>query len=229
MPVGVLKALSCIDGTMVQEGKFKRLGEVVGVLTALKAHPLRNGPTWAVDITIEDKNKTQVLPLVLEPFLSLEEYRKSSEVPLCCALLDVAQAVAHETFEEDKAQRVWIFRDGVYLTERVPKPSEIEEVVLRIKSLHFQDDEALKRLKEQVANFEAIDGHLSPDPTRQPIPDDVKLLVWARDGGACVKCGSRSELQFDHIIPLSRGGGDHAENIQLLCRSCNLKKGPRLV
>jgi len=101
--------------------------------------------------------------------------------------------------------------------------------VLRIKSLHFQDDEALKRLRDQLANFEAIERNLATDSPRQAIPDDVKLLVWTRDGGACEKCGSAVELHFDHIIPLSRGGGDDAENIQLLCRSCNLAKGPRLV
>lgn len=230
MPVRVLKVFSVVDGTLVQEGNFKRIGEIVGVLSALKAHPLRNGPIWAVDVTIAENNGVaQILPVALEPFLSLEEHKRSSQTPICCGFLEVGQSHAPRGFEQDNAQRVWIYRDAVYLSERVPKPSEIEEVVLRIKSLHFQDDEALKRLKEQVANFEAVEGYLGPDPTRQPIPDDVKLLVWARDGGACVKCGSRSELQFDHIIPLSRGGGDHADNIQLLCRSCNLKKGPRLV
>ncbi len=81
-------------------------------------------------------------------------------------------------------------------------------------------------LREEVANLEAITRR---ELTRQMIPDHVKLLVWARDGGSCIRCGSESDLQFDHIIPLSRGGGDQADNIQLLCRSCNLAKGPRLV
>ena len=95
--------------------------------------------------------------------------------------------------------------------------------------MHFQRDEALKRLKEQVANFEAIENNLKSGTTRKAIPDDVKLLVWSRDAGVCVRCGASKELHFDHIIPHSRGGSNEAENIQLLCRTCNLAKSDRLV
>ena len=167
--------------------------------------------------------------MLLERFLSAEEYQRSFQSPVSFAQLDMTPVAKEPRRGRQDAQSFWLYRDALYQTDRAPKESELEEVILRIKSLHFQDDEALKRLREQVANFEAIDRHLAADPLRQPIPDDVKLLVWTRDGGACVKCRSRVELQFDHIIPLSRGGGDHAENIQLLCRACNLAKGPRLV
>ena len=44
-----------------------------------------------------------------------------------------------------------------------------------------------------------------PEKTRL-IPTPVKLEVWKRDGGRCVKCGSTDNLHFDHIIPRSRGG-----------------------
>ncbi len=59
---------------------------------------------------------------------------------------------------------------------------------------------------------------------RTPIPEEVQLFVWNRDGGKCVKCGSQENLEFDHIIPLSKGGGNTARNIQLLCASCNRAK-----
>ena len=60
------------------------------------------------------------------------------------------------------------------------------------------------------------------------IPDRVKREVWARDGGRCVKCGATEYLEFDHIIPFSKGGANTTNNIQLLCRKCNLLKGDRL-
>ena len=30
----------------------------------------------------------------------------------------------------------------------------------------------------------------------------------------------------DHIVPLSKGGDSVLENLQLICRSCNTRKGP---
>jgi hypothetical protein len=59
---------------------------------------------------------------------------------------------------------------------------------------------------------------------RQPIPSDVRREFWRRDEGKCVKCGSRLKLEYDHIIPVAKGGGNTARNIELLCESCNRSK-----
>ena len=63
---------------------------------------------------------------------------------------------------------------------------------------------------------------------RERIPDDTQIFIWNRDGGACVKCGSRENLAFDHIIPYSLGGSNSRRNLQLLCDSCNSKKGSKI-
>jgi HNH endonuclease len=61
------------------------------------------------------------------------------------------------------------------------------------------------------------------------IPSAVKLEVWKRDRGSCVKCGSKENLHFDHIIPYSRGGSSKdARNIQILCSAHNLAKHDRI-
>ena len=60
---------------------------------------------------------------------------------------------------------------------------------------------------------------------RRIIPSKIKLHVWKRDGGKCVICGAQDELQFDHIIPYSKGGTSiDANNIQLLCARHNIEK-----
>ncbi|GAA1541416.1 hypothetical protein GCM10009827_071110 [Dactylosporangium maewongense] len=60
------------------------------------------------------------------------------------------------------------------------------------------------------------------------VPAAVRTEVWQRDGGACVECQATEYLEFDHVIPWSRGGATSAGNLQLLCRRCNLKKGARI-
>lgn len=61
------------------------------------------------------------------------------------------------------------------------------------------------------------------------IPSSVKIEVWKRDKGSCVRCGSKENLHFDHIIPYSRGGSSkNADNIQILCSRHNLEKHDRI-
>ncbi|MFC5848224.1 TerD family protein [Deinococcus petrolearius] len=60
------------------------------------------------------------------------------------------------------------------------------------------------------------------------IPQQVKLEVWQRDAGKCVQCGDGNYLEYDHVIPHSLGGASTANNLQLLCRRCNLTKSDRL-
>lgn len=45
----------------------------------------------------------------------------------------------------------------------------------------------------------------------------------------CEKCKQFTGLRFhiDHIIPISKGGDNGHENLQLLCPKCNLKKGTK--
>ena len=51
------------------------------------------------------------------------------------------------------------------------------------------------------------------------------MFVWQRDEGKCVRCGSNERLEYDHIIPVSKGGSSTKRNIQLLCELCNRSKG----
>lgn len=42
--------------------------------------------------------------------------------------------------------------------------------------------------------------------------------------GRCLRCGSRENLQRDHIISVDAGGSRSGSNLQPLCQSCNAKK-----
>jgi Holliday junction resolvasome RuvABC ATP-dependent DNA helicase subunit len=59
---------------------------------------------------------------------------------------------------------------------------------------------------------------------RISISAKVRRVVWRRDQGKCAKCSSRKNLEYDHIIPVSKGGSNTERNIELLCESCNRSK-----
>lgn len=65
--------------------------------------------------------------------------------------------------------------------------------------------------------------------TQGAIPQHVKAAVFQRDSGKCVQCGYDGPyIEYDHIHPRSKGGQNTVDNVQLLCRMCNLKKGNRV-
>ncbi|MGE3921072.1 MAG: HNH endonuclease [Gammaproteobacteria bacterium] len=57
---------------------------------------------------------------------------------------------------------------------------------------------------------------------------DVQREVWRRDQGKCAICQSQERLEYDHIIPFSKGGSNTVRNIQLLCENCNRKKSAKI-
>ena len=57
-----------------------------------------------------------------------------------------------------------------------------------------------------------------------------KHVLYGEQEGRCGGCRSPFEFrnfEVDHVIPQSRGGADHLENLQLLCGHCNRTKGNR--
>jgi 5-methylcytosine-specific restriction endonuclease McrA len=57
------------------------------------------------------------------------------------------------------------------------------------------------------------------------IPQSVKHAVWRAAGGRCACCSSQNNLQFDHVRAVALGGTSTPDNLQLLCGSCNLRRG----
>jgi hypothetical protein len=99
---------------------------------------------------------------------------------------------------------------------------------------HFTDDECglliLEEFDKERRHFESLkakfDEPMGTETTydRPRIPEKVRIEVWRRDGDKCARCGSRERLEYDHVVPISRGGSNTARNVELLCESCNRKK-----
>lgn len=110
---------------------------------------------------------------------------------------------------------------------------EIEEY-LKEQQIEIYKEEIkaaeLKKALKQVARQRLIEeGIIFDEEHKRPyIPQEVVGYVYMRDGGRCCECGTTKNLQIDHIIPFAKGGSSEPENLQLLCKECNQKKGDRL-
>ena len=144
---------------------------------------------------------------------------------------EITDAVWHPALRSGVSLKkpVWLYREYFYdLGESVESSDEAEVL---IKHWLYKKDEKFKRMKSEIdayEKFEKLEDELAKEHKREPIPQEVKMLVWKRDEGKCVECGSKRKLEFDHVIPYSKGGSNTARNIQLLCEKCNRSKSDSL-
>jgi hypothetical protein len=75
----------------------------------------------------------------------------------------------------------------------------------------------------------ALAGRIDSSTDRERLSAEVRRAVWIRDKGKCAKCDSRERLEYDHIVPLSRGGSNTERNIELLCEVCNRAKSDAIM
>jgi hypothetical protein len=73
------------------------------------------------------------------------------------------------------------------------------------------------------------------DKNPRYIPAYVRRAVRKRDGDQCTfvgdhaqRCGSRRFLEFDHIVPVARGGESTVDNVRLRCRAHNQYEAERV-
>lgn len=124
--------------------------------------------------------------------------------------------------------------DAVKAKEAVEHAQHIGPTVIlegKSQALVIEVKKRLEVVGVQVKIHEATgarSGSGSERARREPLPESVRHEVWRRDGGQCVDCGSRERLEYDHIIPVSRGGSNTARNLELRCEACNRSKGSRI-
>ncbi|MGL4617357.1 MAG: HNH endonuclease [Mycoplasmoidaceae bacterium] len=63
--------------------------------------------------------------------------------------------------------------------------------------------------------------------------DEDKKDKFDKQKGACAICGKKFEnindLQGDHIKPITKGGKTEFDNLQMLCKTCNTRKGNKYI
>jgi len=117
----------------------------------------------------------------------------------------------------------WAYKDTIFKVESDEPDIDVHTVLLLLKHFMLKRSRYYEKIRREVEALENLEKLQRVE--RELIPEAVRLFVWQRDKGQCVKCGARQRLEFDHIIPVAAGGSNTERNIQLLCESCNRSKG----
>ena len=76
-------------------------------------------------------------------------------------------------------------------------------------------------LQKNTAKLRGQNGRVRRECKGRTISVSVKREVY---DGKCNHCGVRYGLEYDHVQKFSHGGKSSADNLQMLCRSCNQRK-----
>jgi len=100
------------------------------------------------------------------------------------------------------------------------------------KSLHWESAnftlcfDCLEKLFSEFVCNELI-AYGKVKVRRSAIGEELREKILKKHNYQCVECGSKENLVLDHIVPFSKNGLSVEENLQVLCKKCNLQKGNR--
>lgn len=157
-----------------------------------------------------------------EPVWNVEEISVQEDIieeDVSTVIAGIKQMTIFQVLEEyDKA---WQEKLNQAEKRAITAEHEIKELREKLE----QSQAELRDITEKVLDRSSSE---KMQTYRQRIPEDVRIKVWRRDGGQCARCGSRENLEYDHIVPISRGGSNTVRNIELLCEKCNRSKGNKI-
>ena len=199
------------DGLVIQKRpgaipRFKRY------LDEMKGNPVDT--IWSDVKPIQSQSKEGTGYPTQKPLALLERIIEASSNegdvvldPFCgCATACVAA---------ERLGRKWV---GIDISEKA-----VELVNMRLRE--FMGDLFHERLVTARTDIPRRTDIEAPIPYRKQ-----KHVLFGRQEGVCNGCRIAflfPNLTIDHVIPKSRGGTDHVENLQLLCGACNSIKGDR--
>lgn len=105
-------------------------------------------------------------------------------------------------------------------------PKAAELIVYRLEQNRKNQQSHMMTLVDKVIHRTDIPKRT--DVGKLPPYKTHKHTLYGMQEGRCKGCGHHFPFQnftVDHIVPQSKGGTDHVENLQLLCNHCNSVKG----
>jgi 5-methylcytosine-specific restriction endonuclease McrA len=180
----------------------------------------------------EGLSSAEVKRIVLDTDLDRKEYYDALEQARAAAFGQVRPADEQESILESVRFAVWRRDNGRCVDCAAYSGLEFDFIIppseggsdteanvelrcrsCRVRRMHNEAQAGVSRARLSA------DGRPSEE-----IPAAVRQRVWERDAGRCVDCGSSHDLDFDHILAVSKGGSDIAENVELRCVSCRSRR-----
>ena len=179
-----------------------------------KANPRAEGVFDSVTFTNKEiwyKEVKEDYPNLVEEYLDDEDFDYEGSGNSAMMSLLIKKNI-FLFLKDNKGNDYFESISGNYNVNGEDREDGLEDWTITRKNIEIEEEEEVKALKKRS----------------RKISQKVKDLVWNRDGGKCVECGSNENLEFDHIIPHSKGGANTYRNIQLLCEPCNRSKSAKI-
>ena len=169
---------------------------------------------WTDISPINSQAKERIGYPTQKPLALLERIVSASSNP-GDVVLDPFCGCATACVAAEKLGRKWV---GIDISEKA-----VELVNMRLRE--FMGDLFHERLVTARTDIPRRTDIEVPIPYRKQ-----KHVLFGRQEGRCGGCKVEflfRIMEVDHVVPRSRGGSDHPENLQLLCPNCNRVKGDR--
>ena len=128
-------------------------------------------------------------------------------------------------YETNVVQRLWFFSNFLlYVNRQCRSEKDYEHIKLKVEEHVLERGDEYQKLINKIDRLRQISSNRL-QINRKQISDHVLAFVLQRDLNKCVLCGDESNLQFDHILPVSKGGNNEPENLRILCQQCNQSRG----
>ena len=143
-----------------------------------------------------------------------------------------------EEVKSKRRERYWRQRDSAIADTYAWKKAHPD----RVRASHLRHPESARRRNNayrQTPKGRACTARIK-HRRRSPTADSLATLTaieWAgiltRQEHRCACCGVKFDEKIqptrDHIVPVSLGGDLTLENVQALCRSCNIRKSNKII
>ena len=112
---------------------------------------------------------------------------------------------------------------------RTLSKTDFEEVLKPVHKTHWKN--AYRKLSSKMSSLKSSLNHRSKECNVkcEITSPEIRQMFYDSYGKGCGYCGKRLTIYTivcDHIVPLSKKGESTVENLQLICKQCNARKGP---